>query len=164
MSARSLRDLLEQEIQELYSAETQIIEALPRMIERVSDDALRQALQEHLQITQDQKRRLETMAPELDIELDIVTCRGMTAILSEATETIGRARNESIGDTAILASVQKVEHYEIASYGSAAAHARLLGEEDIAVLLERTLTEEREADRVLTGIAEHRLTEVVAGG
>lgn len=162
MSARSLRDLLEQEVQELYSVETQILDAFPDIIERVADEGLRQTLEEHRRITMDQRRRLEAMAPQLGIELDIVTSRGMAGILSEERATIASARDEAVRDAVIVSSAQKVEHYEIAGYRSALFHALVLGEEDIASLLDRTLQEEREAGRALSGIAESRVNEGAA--
>ena len=162
MSARSLRDLLEQEVQDLYSVETQIIDVFPEIIERVSDEGLRQTLEEHYRITMDQRRRIETMAPQLGIELDIVTSRGMAGILAEERAAIRSALDGALRDAVIIGSAQKVEHFEIAGYRSAAAHALLLGEEDIAELLNRTLVEEKEADRALSGIAENRVNEGAA--
>lgn len=162
MNHRSLRDLLEQQVQELYSAETQTLDVFPEIIERASDEGLRQTLEEHHRITMDQRRRLETMAPQLGIELDIVTSRGMAGILAEERAVIASARDEAVRDAVIVSSAQKVEHYEIAGYQSAVLHALVLGEEDIADLLNRTLHEEKEADRALSGIAENRVNQGAA--
>jgi ferritin-like metal-binding protein YciE len=164
MDIRSIRDVLETEIPELYGAEGQALEVLPEMIELASDDRLRQALQEHAQLTRDHRLRLETVASELQVELDGSTSPGLTGILDRGATVVRKAAAGPVRDAVIIASVQKVEHYEIAGYGAAVSYARLLGEEDVAELLVRTLDEEKEADRTLTGIAENFVNEAAIDG
>lgn len=164
MSIQSIRDLLAQEIPDLHSAERQVLDLLPFLIERSSDDPLRQALVELQQVTRDQRGRLETMAPELRIELDGVTCRGMAGIVEEARSLAGDAEQGAVRDAAIITAIQKVEHYQIAAYGAAASYARLLGEEDVADQLVHTLEEEQGADRRLTALAEGFVNERALGG
>jgi ferritin-like metal-binding protein YciE len=164
MSIQSIRDLLTQEIPDLHSAERQVLDLLPFLIDQSSDHPLRQALLELQQLTRDQRGRLETMAPELRIELDGVTCLGMAGIVEEARALTADAEKGAIRDAAIISAVQKVEHYQIAAYGAAASYARLVGEEDIADQLAHTLEEEQGADRRLTALAEGFVNERAVGG
>lgn len=155
---KDLRALFKEQIQDLYSGEKQIIGALPRMIDRARDGELRSALEEHLEITEEQKDRLERLAKDQGFEPDNGTCRGMEGILEEGDELVGEeAEDEDVRDAAIIAAAQRVEHYEIAAYGTARTYARMLGLEDVASTLQETLEEEANADERLTRIAESQV-------
>ena len=155
MKAENLNDLLVHEIRDLYSVESQILDALPEMIETASDRSLRAALQEHLEETRGQRQRLEEVARTLDVDPDGDKCKGMAGIIKEGEETVKKvAKDDEARDAAIIASAQRVEHYEMAGYGTARTYARMLGKNDVARRLEETLNEEKAADKKLTSIAE----------
>ena len=150
-----LRELLEEQIQDLYSGESQIIDALPTMIEAARDDELKTALKEHLEETKTQKKRLEKIADELDMDADGETCEGMKGIIKEGEELVEKeAEEDDVRDAAIVAAAQRVEHYEMAGYGTARTYARMLGHDEVASTLQQTLDEEQAADKKLTRIAE----------
>ena len=150
-----LRELLNEQIQDLYSGENQIIEALPTMIEAARDDELKSALKEHLEETKTQKKRLEKIAEELGTDPDGEKCKGMEGIIEEGEELVEKeAEEDDVRDAAIIAAAQRVEHYEMAGYGTARTYARMLGHTDIASMLQETLDEEQNADEKLTRIAE----------
>ena len=150
-----LSALLEEQIQDLYSGENQIIEALPTMIEAARDDELKTALKEHLEETKTQKKRLEKIGEELGIDPDGEKCKGMEGIIEEGEELVEKeAEEDDVRDAAIIAAAQRVEHYEMAGYGTARTYARMLGHEDVASTLQQTLDEEGDADEKLTRIAE----------
>lgn len=164
MTLRSTRDLLRHELTRLHAAEGRILADLPALIEMVSDEPLRTSLQEHSVITRDHRRRLETAPKDLRADPENGPDGAVAAILGEATALAREAEAGAVRDAAIIAGIQNVEHYQIARYGTALAYARLLGEEDLEDTLERTLTEEREADRRLTGIAESFINGAAASG
>lgn len=152
---KTLRDLLEHQIQDLYSGETQIIEALPTMIEAARDDELTQALKDHLEQTRKHKSRLEALADDLGCSAKGDTCKGMKGILKEGDEVVGEeAEEDDVQDAAIITACQRVEHYEMAGYGSARTYARMLDERDVANALQEILDQEQDADEKLTRIAE----------
>jgi ferritin-like metal-binding protein YciE len=152
---QNLQHLFEEQIQDLYSGESQILEALPDMIDAAKDNDLRSALEEHLEVTKEQKRRLERIASELGFEPNGESCKGMEGILDEGEELVEReAEEEDTRDAAIVAAAQRVEHYEMAAYGTARTYARMLGHDKVARTLQETLDEEREADEKLSRIAE----------
>jgi ferritin-like metal-binding protein YciE len=165
-----LRDLLKHELQDLYSAEEQIIEALPAMITRATDSDLKKSLQQHLKVTEKQRTRLnkvlqlmgEQMRGEDKGLFDRLfkskqTCRGMEGIIEEGNKIMKEDMDPDVMDAAIIASSQKVEHYEICGYGTAKSYAEELGLTEVAQLLEETLNEEYEADVLLTQLAENRV-------
>jgi ferritin-like metal-binding protein YciE len=160
----SMRDLLVRSIGDLHSAESQVEAALPEIIAKVSDDPLREMLSDYHRLTSDRRGRLETLAPGLEADLDGAQSLGMEGILRDELAIIREVEAGPVCDAAIIGCAQKVQHYEIAGYGIAASHARHLGEEDAADLLNRTLEEEKQADWRLTGIAEHRVNEAAAEG
>ncbi len=159
MKLENLRDLFEESIQDLYSAETQIIEALPKMAKRATSAKLKQALEMHLKETEAQKERLEEICEKLDIDPDGKFCKATEGLIKEATELLNEDTSPEVLDAGIIAAAQKVEHYEIASYGTARVFAMHLGESEIQSLLEATLEEEKEADVKLTVIAESSVNE-----
>jgi ferritin-like metal-binding protein YciE len=165
-----LNDLLKHEIMDLYSAEEQIIEAMPAMIAKAKDPELKKALKEHLRITEQQRKRLDQVQKLLGQEGQSTdnglfgrlfksrhTCRGMEGIIEEGEKIMKEDMDNEVMDAAILASSQKVEHYEICGYGTARSYAIQLGHNEVARLLSETLDEEYEADRLLTEMAERRI-------
>ena len=165
-----LRDLLKHEIKDLYSAEQQIIEALPKMIENANNNQLKKALQQHLQITKKQKDRLDEVMEHLGEESEDNggifgifrggdKCLAMEGIIKEGEKLMKEEMSPEVSDAAIIAAAQKVEHYEISSYGTARAYARELNLRQVEDLLRQTLDEEYEADDLLTELAESRVNE-----
>lgn len=154
MSVDTMRDLFVDELKDLWSAENQILKALPRMIKAVSSDELRVALEEHARVTEGHVQRLEQIAASMGEKTRGKKCVGMEGLLEEGKEVLREEIDEEVLDAAIIGAAQKVEHYEIAGYGTARAHAEHLGQNEAAALLQQTLDEEREADEKLTMIAE----------
>jgi len=155
MKAENLQDLLVHEIRDLYSAEEQILEALPKMIDKATDRELKSALSSHLEETKRQKTRLEDVARVLEIDAGGHKCKGIAGIIKEGEETIKKdVKDDDARDAAIIGSAQRVEHYEMAGYGTARTYARMLGNSDVVGRLEETLNEEKSADEKLTRIAE----------
>jgi len=154
---KNLDDLFERQLNNLYDGEEQMIEALPKMIEKAEDEELKEALEKHLEETKDQKKRLEEIFKDLDLKAKNETCQGMKALLSEANTFIRNAKDEDVKNAGIIADAQKVEHYEISSYGTAVRFAEELGHKQIAKKLQTSLDEEYNADKILTKLAEKRL-------
>lgn len=154
MKATSLRELYLQELKDLYDAENQITKALPKMIRETSSEELRSALQEHLEVTKEQARRIEQIFQDMGERLKAEKCKGIEGVIKEGSELLKEAEDDDVRDAGIIASAQKVEHYEIASYGTVRTYAQLLGEDEAARLLQQTLDEEKEADQKLNGLAE----------
>jgi len=150
----SLRDVLNDSVRDLYSAETQLLKALPRMAKAANDASLKEALTAHLEETREQAARLEKAAELLGIKSKGKTCLAMKGLLEEGAEIMGEKGSPAAKDAALIVAAQKVEHYEIAGYGAARVFATILGEDEVASLLSETLGEEKAADEKLTGIAE----------
>ena len=142
------------ELADLYSAEKQLTEALPKMMDAAQSEELKSALEQHLGETEDHVTRLEEVAKSLGQTLEQKTCAAMEGLIKEGSELVEEQKGKSSVDPAIIAAAQKVEHYEIASYGTVRAWAEQMGYEDAAELLEETLHEESAADDKLTDIAE----------
>jgi ferritin-like metal-binding protein YciE len=153
MKIESLNDLLTEELKDIYSAEKQLLKALPKMAKKATSDELRAALEEHLEVTEGQVTRLEEVFEALGQPAKAKTCKAMQGLIEEATELMGEDADDAVMDAGIIAAAQKVEHYEMASYGTVAAWAKLCEEDDAAALLEETLDEETEADQKLTELA-----------
>jgi ferritin-like metal-binding protein YciE len=151
---KDLNDLFTHELKDLYSAEQQILEALPKMADATEHPQLRQAFQEHEQVTRGQVQRLQTIATELGVEIDGHTCKGMEGLLKEGQDVIEANADPSARDAALIGAAQRVEHYEIAGYGTARTYARMLGHDNAAELLQTTLSEEGSTDHRLTRLAE----------
>jgi len=171
----NLRDLLQHEIQDLYSAEEQIIAALPAMIEKASSADLKAALAEHLRTTESQKARLDQIISIMGTETEQKKglfglfggrhkCKGMEGVLTEGKKVMGENMETSVMDAAIIACAQKVEHYEICGYGTARAYAEELGLGEVEQLLRATLNEEYSADDKLTVLAESRINKQAERG
>src|ERR1700680_1103066 len=159
----SLRKLYLDQLEHLHSAETQITEALPKMIEAASDLQLKQALQTHLRETQGHVSRLEQILNRTRGSVDSKKSKSMAALISEGENVIKDATDESVRDAGIIGAAQKVEHYEIAAYGTVRTFAEVLGQSEQASLLEETLNEEKEADEKLTQISQKANPAVAEG-
>ena len=148
-----LQELLIDELKDLYSAENQIIKALPRLARAASTPQLRRAFEQHLRETRGQVKRLDRIGRMLEVKLTGKKCHGMAGLIDEGREIIQDGFEESALDAGLIGAAQKVEHYEIAAYGTARAHARMLGYRDIGKLLQETLDEEGATDKKLTQLA-----------
>jgi ferritin-like metal-binding protein YciE len=153
MVVATLEELLMNELKDLYSAEKQIVRALPKLAKAASTPALQQALQNHLEETRGQVERLEQIADIVGKKLTGKTCNGMKGVLEEGSEVLEEVEEGSVRDAAMIGAAQRVEHYEMAGYGTARDFARLLGLDDVAELLEQTLKEEKAANQKLTAIS-----------
>ena len=154
MRKDSLRQLYVDELKDLYSAETQLVKALPKMAKASSNAQLRQAFEEHLRQTSEQVSRLEQIFDMLDEKPTGKKCLGMEGLVKEGSETMQEKYGDAVMDAAIIGAAQRVEHYEIAGYGTARAFAELLGEDEHISLIEQTLEEEKQADEKLSQLAE----------
>jgi ferritin-like metal-binding protein YciE len=150
----SLRKLYSDQLQQLHSAGTQITEALPKMIQSATEPQLKNALQTHLQETLGHVARLEQILNEAKGSVDSKKSKGMAALITEGEDVIKDAADQSVRDAGIIAAAQKVEHYEIAAYGTVRNFAEILGKDSDAGLLDQTLEEEKHADSILTGISD----------
>jgi ferritin-like metal-binding protein YciE len=162
MKLQTLKDLYLRELKGLYSAETQIIEALPKMIQATSNAQLVVAFQEHLEQTREQAARLEKILDRHDESSRGPKHRGMEGVLAEAAELLDKDAEEGVRDAGLIAVAQRVEHYEMASYGCARTYAELLGDTEGARLLQTTLAEETETDQKLTQLAVSVINPVAA--
>ena len=149
-----LQELLEDELKDLFNAENQIIKALPRMAKAASSPELKRAFEKHLAETRRQVTRLEQIGRALDMKLTGKKCKGMEGLIEEGKELLEEDLDENALDAGLIGAAQKVEHYEIAAYGTARTHAQLLGYDKVARLLQQTLDEEGATDKKLTTIAE----------
>jgi ferritin-like metal-binding protein YciE len=149
-----LEDLLVDELKDLYNAENQMVKALPKMIKATGAPELKRAFERHLGQTRNHVDRLDQIGSELDVRLSGKKCRGMEGIIAEGSELIGEDLDQDALDAGLIGAAQKIEHYEIAGYGTARAHAEMLGYNKIARLLQQTLNEEGAADKKLTALAE----------
>jgi ferritin-like metal-binding protein YciE len=154
MSANSLQELYIEQLQDLFSAEQQIIKALPKMVQSAQSEELRDALNEHLEVTKKQADRVEKICEELGEDAKGEKCKGMEGVLKEGSDLVEDISNKEVRDAAIIAAAQRVEHYEMAGYGTARTYAILLGYDEAASALEQTLEEDKEADETLSGLAE----------
>jgi len=153
MKLETMKELLLDELQDLYSAETQITKALPKMAKASSGADLKEAFESHLAETEGHVQRLETIFKHLKESPKGKTCEGMKGLLKEGDERIKEGGEPEVLDAGLISAAQRVEHYEIAAYGSARTYAELLGELDVVKLLEKTLEEEKAADQKLTKVA-----------
>jgi ferritin-like metal-binding protein YciE len=152
-SLESLEELLQEELKDIYDAEKQLTKALPKLAKKAGAPELQDAFKEHLRQTERHVVRLEEVFKQLGLPARGKKCEGMKHLIAEGKEMIGEA-HDAARDAVMIAGAQKVEHYEIASYGTVRTWATLLGMPDVAALLEETLEEEKEADQNLTAIAE----------
>lgn len=153
MKLNNLQQLFVKELRDLYDAEKQITNALPKLIDAASYGELKNALQEHLEVTQQQISRLEQIFQILNEKPEGETCKGMKGVIKEGDEIVSAGGDPSTVDAGIISAAQRVEHYEMAGYGTVRTYAQLLGQAKIAQLLQQTLDEEKEADETLSEIA-----------
>jgi ferritin-like metal-binding protein YciE len=153
-SVASLREHLVEELNDLLSAEQQLIEALPQMQEKASDRQLKAAFRSHLAQTRGHEKRVAQALKQLGEEADGKTCEAMEGLLEEGQDLMESADPGALLDAMLITAAQKVEHYEIATYGTVRTYARVIGERGVAKLLEQTLKEEKATDKKLTSIAE----------
>lgn len=164
-SMTTLHDLFVKELRDTYDAEKQISKALPKMVKHAHREDLRAAFEEHHQQTLTQIDRLEQAFEKLDLRAKGVRCHGMAGIIEEGGEMLDEKGEEAVLDAGLIAAAQKVEHYEIAAYGTLVTYARTLGLTDVADLLAKTLDEEKQTDQRLTQLAEGGPNrEAAAGG
>ena len=149
-----LEELLIDELKDLYNAENQIIKALPKMAKAASSPELRRAFERHLEETRGHVERLDQIGEELESKMTGKKCHGMEGLIEEGKEIMTEDLEENALDAGLIGAAQKVEHYEIAAYGTARAHAERLGYTKIARLLQQTLNEEGATDKKLTQLAE----------
>lgn len=164
MGFESLSDVMEDQLKDLFSAESQLIKALPKMAKRASSPELKDAFTNHLRETEGHVDRLNTISKSLGTRLGGKKCKAMEGLIEEGKEVIDEDGEPNLIDAALIGAAQRVEHYEMAAYGTARAMAEKLGHSDIVDLLQQTLDEEKAADEKLTQIAEEEvLVGAVAG-
>lgn len=154
---KTLEELFAHQLKDLYSAEKQLIEALPKMKTKANDSKLQDAFASHLEETKGHKQRLEEICNELDIDPKGEVCKAMEGLVKEAESFIKEAEDDDVMDAGLIAEAQRVEHYEISGYGTAVRYAKELGHNDAADKLQETLDEEYAADEKLNKLAEGRL-------
>jgi ferritin-like metal-binding protein YciE len=154
MKLNSLNKLYLEELRDLYSAETQLVKALPKMAKGASSDELREAFESHLEQTKEHVERLTEIFDQLEEKPSGKTCKAMKGLIEEGSEMLEQEGDESVIDAGLIAAAQRVEHYEIAGYGTVRTFANLLGEDEAVELLQQTLDEEGETDKQLSELAE----------
>jgi len=157
MKVTTLDELLEDELKDIYSAETQLIKALPRMAQAAESNDLRAAFEKHLEQTRVHAQRIEEICNDLKTAPHGKNCAGMEGLIKEGEEVIQSDAEAEPKEAALIGAAQRVEHYQIAAYGTARAHARQLGYLKAVDLLGQTLEEEKETDKKLTKVAENRV-------
>jgi ferritin-like metal-binding protein YciE len=154
MDKNSLRGLFVDELKDIFSAENQITKALPKMAKAATSDELREGFEEHLEQTKGHIDRLQKIFEKLGEKATGKKCMGMEGLLKEGAEVMGDDFEEAVLDAALISAAQRVEHYEMAAYGSVIAFAELLGENEAVSLLKETLEEEKETDEKLTELSQ----------
>ncbi|MBX7137564.1 MAG: ferritin-like domain-containing protein [Oligoflexia bacterium] len=150
----TLNELFEDQIKDLYSAESQLIKALPKMAKKAVTPELKKGLEKHLEQTQGHLNRLSQIAEMWEFKPSGKKCKAMEGLIDEGKEVLDQGGDDAVVDSALIAAAQRVEHYEISAYGSARAIAERLGCSDSASLLQKTLDEESDADKLLTKVSE----------
>jgi ferritin-like metal-binding protein YciE len=164
MKHDELKELYIDELRDLYSAENQLVKALPKLAKAASSEKLRQGFESHLQQTRGHVDRLKEIFDALGEKPTGKTCAGMTGLVKEGDEMMGEDFSDEVMDAALISAAQRVEHYEIAAYGCVSAWAELLGESEANALLEKTLEEEKETDEKLTQLSEEINLEAKGSG
>jgi len=157
--AKTLTDLFHDQLQDAYSAETQLTKALPKMAKAAASAELRAGFEQHLTETKNQLSRLEKVCSQVGCKTGSNTCEAMEGLIEEGEEIVGLGLDKDAQDAGLIAAAQKVEHYEIALYGTLCAFAKQLGHPDAARLLHETLEEERKTDEKLTQLAERGINQ-----
>lgn len=164
MKLNNLKDLYIEELRDIYNAEQQIIKALPKVIDECTSEELRSSLEDHLDQTKEQVERLDEVFSNIGVTAKGKKCLAMEGLIKECQELLEEEMDENVKDAAIIGACQKVEHYEIASYGTVCTYAKLLDRDEDLDLLGQTLDEEKEADEMLTDIAESNINAEAAEG
>lgn len=151
----SLQDLFVEELKDLYSAETQLLKAIPKMAKAATSEKLKEGFEKHLRQTEGHVERIERIMEKLGENPKGKTCQAMKGLIKEGAEAIGEDAEDCVKDAALIAAAQRVEHYEIAGYGTARTFAETLGHSEIAKILQSTLDEEGETDKLLTKLAKN---------
>jgi len=162
MELENLQDLYIHELKDLYSAERQIIQALPKMIKAASSDKLRAGFQEHLKQTEGHANRLQKILSSLGQTTRGKKCKGMEGVIAEGAEILKQEADSEVRDAGLISAAQRVEHYEIAGYGTARTYAELTGDNEAARLLQTTLNEEAETDKKLSHLAKSEINVAAA--
>lgn len=155
----TLEDLFKHQLQDLYSAENQLLKAMPLMAEEAKDSRLRQGFEAHLIETKNQISRLEQIGRSLNSELEGHTCKAMEGLIKEGKVTMSENATDEVMDAALIAAAQRIEHYEISGYGTAAHYAERLGLSEAAALLRETLQEEQNTDTKLNDLAKNYINQ-----
>jgi len=164
MQKNTLKQLYIEELRDIYDAEKQLIKALPKMAEAAASEELRTGFEEHLGQTKGHAQRLEQIFTALDEKPTGKKCKAMQGLVSEGSEMIDEDFEGEVKDAGLISAAQRVEHYEIAAYGTVRTYATILGEEEAVALLEKTLEEERETDEKLTELAKGINAEAAVSG
>jgi len=159
MKIETMEDLFMEQVQDLYDAEKRLVKALPKMAEASTSQSLRQAFESHLLETEGHVSRLESVFRTLGLEPKSHTCDAMKGLISEGEDMVSDIDESPLRDAGLIAAANRVEHYEIAAYGSARTFADILGLSEAAILLEQTLQEEKKADQKLTQLAENMVND-----
>lgn len=154
---KDLKELFEHQLKDLYSAESQLLKALPKMVKSAHDEKLKKAFEDHFEETKEHKHRLEMICKELNISPKGETCKAMKGLIEEAEDFLKEDASEEVRDAGLIADAQRVEHYEISGYGTVVRYAKELEHPEIAKKLQKTLDEEYNADNKLDKLAEGRL-------
>ena len=162
MEINTLKDLYIHELKDLFSAEQQLVKALPKMAKAASNKELASGFQEHLQQTKGHAQRLEQILSSHNATTRGPKCKGMEGIVAEGAEMIEEEADEEVKDAGLIAAAQRVEHYEMAGYGTARTYATLLGDREGAKLLQTTLEEEKQTDQKLSGLADSAINVAAA--
>jgi ferritin-like metal-binding protein YciE len=158
-----LEELFHAQLQDAYSAETQLVKALPKMAKAASSPELKAGFEQHLEETKGQVKRLEQVCKQVGCETGSETCEAMEGLIAEGKEVINMKADDEVRDAGLIIAAQKVEHYEIALYGGLCALAKQLGQTEAARTLHQTLQEEKETDEKLTQLAERQVNAQAAG-
>lgn len=153
----NLQDLFKHQLKDLYSAETQLIKALPKMVKAAKNEKLKKAFQDHLEETKEHKERLSEICKELGIKPTGETCKAMKGLIEEAEDFLKEKTTDEVNDAGIIADAQRIEHYEISGYGTVVRYAKELGYKELASKLQKTLDQEYNADNTLDKLAGKRL-------
>jgi len=163
MSLKTMDDLFVHELRDLLSAENQLVKALPKMAKAASSPELKKGFEDHLQETKNQVQRLEDILEQLEVSGRGKKCKAMEGLIEEGKEVVDEDADPRVKDAALIAAAQRVEHYEIAGYGTAKAFAKILGHEEAVELLNETLEEEKAADAKLNELAESEINMEAVG-
>ncbi len=161
---KNLEDLFHHHLKDVYSAEKQLIKALPKMVKNASNKDLKKAFEDHLEETKEHKKRLEEIGDDLGIKLSGETCEAMKGLIEEAEEFIKENPDLDVKDAGIIADAQRVEHYEISAYGTLVTYANGVGKKDAAKKLQKTLDEESAADKKLNKLAKDSINASAKSG